>query len=78
MNVFKFILLLFICYAPISVILRNKANMIVNNKNELWTIKNNQKMMSILKYKSKLVYWLMQLEIVIFVTFIMCIIKIFI
>lgn len=75
MSILKLSLITFILYAPVTVMLRNKANKIINNNSEIWIIKNNSKMMSLLKRKNKLLYWLMQVETIIFTTFIACIIS---
>lgn len=75
MSILKLSLIAFILYAPVTVMLRNKANKIINNNSEIWIIKNNSKMMSLLKRKNKLLYWLMQVETIIFTIFIACIIS---
>lgn len=55
-------ILVFVGYSPISVILRNIANVEVNNKKEIWDINNNKKMMKMLKSKNKKMYYLMHIE----------------
>lgn len=62
MNIYQISIIIFVVYAPISVVLRNISNKIINDKKEIWTIKNNDEMMKMLKNKNKKLYYLMQLE----------------
>ena len=62
MNIFTISIIIFIVYAPVSVIFRNIANRKINGKNVIWSISNNKEMMSQLKTKSRKLYYLMKLE----------------
>lgn len=59
-------ILVFIVYAPFSIVIRNIANKEVNNKNEIWTIHNNKIMMNSLKVKNRKIYYLMHIEYLVF------------
>ena len=62
---------LFIVYAPVSIIIKNIANKVVNDKTEIWTLENNRIMIRRLKKQSKKLYYAILLEHCIFFQFVL-------
>lgn len=50
------IITILLCYAPISLYLRYLANIKINNRQTVWTVKNNNQMLKKLRAKSPILY----------------------
>lgn len=61
--------LIFLVYAPISCYVKNVANKKINNKTEIWSIKNNSIMLRLLRKNDRRMYCMMIFEHIIFIQF---------